>query len=161
MKAITFKPIGIIYSRFQKPEGTPIQPSAAKNSSGKVMIFEKYTPCLKDLEGFSHLFLIYHFNYLYKEYSPIVKPFLDDKMHGVFATRAPNRPNPIGLSIVKLNGIDDNILFVSDLDIIDETPLLDIKPFVPDFDNRENCRIGWLEGNIENLQKAIDDGRFI
>lgn len=161
MKIISFKAIGIIYSQFNQAIGTPIQPTAAASSNGRIVIFDEYSEGLKDLEAFSHIFLIYHFNYLDKGFSPIVKPFLDNKKHGVFATRAPNRPNPIGLSIVKLHSIEKNTLYISDIDIINETPLLDIKPYVPEFDGREDCKIGWLNGNINKLSKAKDDGRFI
>ncbi|WP_324735349.1 tRNA (N6-threonylcarbamoyladenosine(37)-N6)-methyltransferase TrmO [Thermococcus sp. SY098] len=157
---ICYKPIGIIHTPFKEPRGIPIQPSAARGIEGKVEVFPEYVQGLKDLEGFSHVILIYHFH-LAKPGSLLVKPYMDDEYHGVFATRAPSRPNPIGLSIVRLVKVKGNILHVKDVDIVDRTPLLDIKPYVPDFDVREVERIGWLENNIHKLSKAKDDGRFI
>ena len=161
MEKITYNPIGIIYSVFKESKGTPIQPNAVKESSGEIIIFDEYVDCLKDLEGFSHIYLIFHFNYLSRAFTPLVKPFLDDTLRGVFSTRAPHRPNSIGLSVVKLDRIEGNKLTISELDILDKTPLLDIKPYVPQFDNRENCRIGWLEQKIDDLKNKKDDGRFI
>ncbi len=157
---ICYTPIGIIHTPFKEPRGVPIQPSAAREIEGKVELFPEYVQGLKDLEGFSHIILIYHFH-LAKLGSLLVKPYMDDEYHGVFATRAPSRPNPIGLSIVRLVRVEGNILHVRDVDIVDGTPLLDIKPYVPDFDVREVERIGWLENNIHKLSKARDDGRFI
>ncbi len=157
---IVFKPIGLIYSPFKQPKGTPIQPKAAKGIKGKIKIFDEYLEGLKDLEGFSHVILLYYFH-LVKDYKLLVKPFMDDQLHGIFATRAPSRPNPIGLSVVKLIKIENNILFIEDVDIVDKTPLLDIKPYVPDFDVRNPDNIGWLDKNIYKLKTAKDDERFI
>ena len=126
---------------------------------GYVEIFPEFVQGLKDLEGFSHIILLYHFH-LSKPFSLLVKPYLDDELRGVFATRAPSRPNPIGLSIVQLLSIEENILRIRDVDIVDGTPLLDIKPYVPKFDHRENAKIGWMEKNIKELSKSRDDGRF-
>lgn len=114
---------------------------------------------MKDLEGFSHIILLYHFH-LAAECSLLVKPFLDAELRGVFATRSPSRPNPIGLSVVRLVGVEANILHIQDVDIIDGTPLLDIKPYVPDFDVRKVECFGWLENNIHKLLNTKDDGRF-
>ena len=160
MKDINFKPIGIIHSPFKQAKGTPIQPLAAKGIKGEVEIFPEYIEGLKDLEGFSYIHLIYFFH-LVKDYKLIVKPYMDDDFHGVFATRAPARPNPIGLSTVKLIKIENNILHIEDVDIVDGTPLLDIKPYAPKFDERKPERIGWLEKNIHKLEKTRDDERFI
>ncbi|HDN86164.1 MAG TPA: SAM-dependent methyltransferase, partial [Candidatus Omnitrophica bacterium] len=107
-KQIIYKPIGVIYSPFKMPKGTPIQPKSAKEIKGKVVINEEYKEGLKDLEGFSHIILIYHFH-LIRGYSLIVKPYMDDNLHGVFATRAPKRPNAIGISVVKLLNIEGNV----------------------------------------------------
>jgi tRNA-Thr(GGU) m(6)t(6)A37 methyltransferase TsaA len=159
MKEITYQPIGIIHSPFKEPKGTPIQPSAAKNIHGEVEIFQKYSEGLKDLDGFSHVILLYHFH-LSKTSSLTVKPFLDHQSHGVLSTRAPNRPNPIGFSVVQLLNISGCMLHVKDLDIIDGTPLLDIKPYVPEFDKRETNTLGWLTKNIGKLPTTKDDGRF-
>jgi len=159
MKEIKFKPIGIIHSPFKEPKGTPIQPASAKGIKGKIEIFPEYAEGLKDLEGFSHIILIYHFH-LSKTSSLIVQPFLEKALHGIFATRSPSRPNPIGVSVVKLHSVENHVLFVENLDIIDGTPLLDIKPYVPEFDKKEIVKIGWLTKNINKLSTAKDDRRF-
>ncbi|RKZ21781.1 tRNA (N6-threonylcarbamoyladenosine(37)-N6)-methyltransferase TrmO [bacterium] len=156
---IKYRPIGIIHSPFKEPRGTPIQTSAARGIEGVVEIFPEYTEGLKDLEGFSHIILIYHFH-LSKKHPLKVKPYLDDQPHGVFATRSPARPNPIGLSVVRLKRIEGNILYVEDVDVVDGTPLLDIKPYVPEFDLKNAESTGWLEGKIRRLHEARDDGRF-
>ena len=158
-QVIIYKPIGIIRTPFKEPKGVPIQPSAAKGIKGRVEIFPEYSLGLKDIEGFSHIILIYHFH-LANPGKLIVKPFLDNEEHGVFATRAPSRPNPIGISVVRLLHVENNILYVEDVDIVDGTPLLDIKPYVPEFDVRRVERIGWLEGKINKLQEIRDNGRF-
>lgn len=159
IEEIRYNPIGVIRSEFKEPTGTPIQPSAAAGIEGIVEVFPKYTDGLRDLDGFSHIILLYHFH-LSKEPSLQVRPFLDDKQHGVFATRAPSRPNPIGLSVVRLVKIEKNILYVRDVDIVDKTPLLDIKPYVPDFDLVVAEKSGWLEKKIHKLVNSRDDGRF-
>ncbi|OHE59757.1 MAG: tRNA (N6-threonylcarbamoyladenosine(37)-N6)-methyltransferase TrmO [Thermodesulfovibrio sp. RBG_19FT_COMBO_42_12] len=140
------KPIGIIHSPFQSGAETPIQPSRSR-ANGQVEVFKEYQEGLEDIEGFSHIILIYWFHKS-KGYSLKVKPFLDDTLRGVFATRAPSRPNQIGLSVVRLLERKENILYVKGIDVLDGTPLLDIKPHVPDFESGEIVRIGWLEGKI-------------
>ena len=161
VRVIKYRPIGIIHSPFRTPHGTPIQPTAAYNVEGTVEIFPEFVEGLKDLEGFSHIILIYHFH-LVTGFSLLVKPYMDENYHGVFATRAPARPNPIGISVVRLDKIEGNILYVRDIDIVDGAPLLDIKPYVPEFDIRNDVsKIGWLERNIKKLPKARDDGRFV
>ncbi len=160
MNEIKYIQIGIIHSPFKEPKGTPIQPIAAQGIDGTVEVFQEYTEGLKDIDGFSHVILVYHFH-LSKESSLKVKPFMDDQTHGVFSTRAPNRPNPIGISVVQLVKIEGNIIQVKDLDIIDGTPLLDIKPYVPEFDIRDAKKKGWLEKNVSKLSTSKDDGRFI
>ena len=159
MDEIKYKPIGIIHSPFKEPKGTPIQPAAAKGVNGLVEVFPEYSEGLKDLEGFSHIILIYHFH-LSKKSSLKVKPYMDDQIRGVFSTRAPCRPNPIGISVVRLITIKGNKLYIQDIDIVDGTPLLDIKPYVPEFDVRAVDKIGWLERNVNKLSKSKDDGRF-
>ena len=119
----------------------------------------EYVEGLKDLEGFLHIILICHFHQS-KPYSLLVKPYLDENLRGVFATRASSRPNPIGLSIVRLTKVEDNILHIQDVDIIDNTPVLDIKPYVPRFDQRETTKIGWLKNKINKMTSTSDDGRF-
>ena len=160
MNEIKFKPIGIIHSPFKSPNGTPIQPIAAKDVEGIIEIFPEFIEGLQDLEGFSHIILLFHCH-LSNKFSLKVKPYMDDIKHGVFATRAPSRPNSIGLSIVNLIKIKKEKLYIKGLDIVDGTPLLDIKPYVPRFDHREVIKIGWLEKNINKLSKAKDDGRFL
>ncbi len=147
---IYYKPIGVIYSPFKEPSGTPIQSVVSRDIKGTIEIFPEYAEGLKDIEGFSHIILIYHFH-LSKEFYLMVKPFLDDKLHGVFATRAPSRPNPIGISIVRLIKIEASILHIRDIDIVNNTPLLDIKPYVLEFDCREVKKTGWLERIVNNL----------
>jgi len=160
MDEIKYKPIGVIHSPFKEPKGTPIQPAGAKNIDGTVEIFPEYAEGLKDLEGFSHIILIYHFH-LSKEAPLKVSPYMDSKMHGVFAMRGPSRPNPVGISVVRLIGIEENILHIQDIEVVDGTPLLDIKPYVPEFDIRKVEKIGWLEKNVHKLSKTKDDERFI
>jgi len=160
MKEIIYKPIGIIHSPFKEPKGTPIQAAAAVNVKGKIEVFQEFEEGLKDLEGFSHIILIYHLH-LIKESPLQVKPFLDDQIHGIFATRAPGRPNSIGISIVRLIKIEKNILHVQDFDIIEGTPLLDIKPFISEFDYRDVTMNGWYKENVYDLPTSKDDGRFV
>jgi tRNA-Thr(GGU) m(6)t(6)A37 methyltransferase TsaA len=157
---ITFRPIGVISTPFPESRGTPIQPQAAAGAVGAVKVFPKFIQGLQDLDGFSHIFLLYHFHRC-QGFSLLVKPFLDEVKRGVFATRAPARPNPIGLSIVRLERIENETLHVLDVDMLDGTPLLDIKPFVPEFDSRDQVRIGWLASNLNKLRGARDDGRFL
>ncbi len=157
---IVYKPIGVIRTPFKDAEGVPIQPTAARGVKGIVEVYPEYAEGLKDLEGFSHIILIYHFH-LIKTCRLLVVPYLDSEVRGVFATRAPARPNPIGISIVRLLRIEGNVLHVEDVDIVDGTPLLDIKPYVPQFDSRLQVRIGWLEGRVSRLKEARDDRRFL
>jgi tRNA (adenine37-N6)-methyltransferase len=159
MKRIQYHPIGIIHTPFKTPAGTPIQPTGAKNIEAMVEVFSKYAEGLDDLAGFSHIFLLYHFH-LSKKYRLKITPFLDSEKRGLFATRAPARPNPIGLSVARLIGIENNLLRIQDVDIVDGTPLLDIKPYVPEFDVRRVHKIGWLEKEKKKIAKTKDDGRF-
>jgi len=157
--AIRYKPIGVIRSPFGAPEGTPIQPAAARGIRGCVELNPAYVRGLKDLDGFSHVILIYHCNKA-KPASLRVKPFLDNEERGVFATRSPSRPNAIGVSVVRLLGISRHVLHVENVDIVDGTPLLDIKPYVPQFDAAEDVRIGWVQTNTGKIEHTRDDGRF-
>jgi tRNA-Thr(GGU) m(6)t(6)A37 methyltransferase TsaA len=159
MEKIEYRPIGIIHSPYKTPEGTPIQPTRSQDLEAKVEVFPEYADGLDDLAGFSHIYLLYHFH-LSKKFSLKVKPFLDDEVHGLFATRAPSRPNSIGLSIVRLTGIKENILHVLNIDVLDGTPLLDVKPYIPEFDVRKVDKIGWIEEKIQKLDETEDDGRF-
>src|SRR4030043_850248 len=159
MKKIVYEPIGIIHSPFKDIKGMPIQPTGAKGIAGTIEIYPEFAEGLKDLEGFSHIILIYHFH-LSKGYSLKVKPFMDENLRGVFATRAPKRPNPIGISVVRLVRVEGNILRIENIDIVDGTPLLDIKPYVPEFDIAEERRIGWLSEKAKKVHKVKADERF-
>jgi len=138
--------IGVIHSPYKTKEEIPCQ-GYKVNTIGEVEVFKKFERALKDIEGFSHIYLIYYFHKA-TVYEPLVKPFLDSKEYGVFATRHYNRPNPIGISVVELIERKENILRVRQIDVLDGTPLLDIKPYVPGFDHRENVKTGWLDGRI-------------
>lgn len=142
--AITYRPIGVIRSEHVAAEETPIQPAYAKGCKGRAEVFPEFAAGLRDLDGFSHLFLIYHFH----QAGPaklLVKPFLQNVERGVFATRAPCRPNAVGLSIVELVRREGNALHLDGVDILDGTPLLDIKPYTAKFDRFETARNGWQD----------------
>jgi tRNA-Thr(GGU) m(6)t(6)A37 methyltransferase TsaA len=156
---IIFRAIGIIHTPFTGAEKMPIQPEAAKGVEGTVDIKPEFETGLKDLDGFSHIILLYHLH-LSRGFSLEVVPFLDDKLRGVFATRAPRRPNPIGLSTVRLLAIESNRLRIQNIDVVDGTPLLDIKPYVPEFDDQRADKIGWLSDKIERMHEIRSDNRF-
>ena len=155
----TYRPIGVIHTPHKEPKGTPIQPTGAQGIEGTIELNPEYRPGLKDLDGFSHVILLYHFHRA-EGYSLQVKPYMDKDTHGVFATRIPGRPNPIGLSVVRLLDIEGGTLRIQDVDILDGTPLLDIKPYVPAFDHRETDRIGWLTGRSGDVRHTKSDGRL-
>jgi tRNA-Thr(GGU) m(6)t(6)A37 methyltransferase TsaA len=157
--AVTYKPIGIIHSPFKDVKGMPIQPAGAKGIAGTVEIYWRYQEGLADLDGFSHIILIYHFH-LSEGYSLLVKPFLDERLRGVFSTRAPRRPNALGLSVVRLVKIEGSTLYIENVDIVDGTPLLDIKPYVPDLDGVRAERTGWLSGKAGKVGETRADERF-
>ncbi|MDB4442147.1 tRNA (N6-threonylcarbamoyladenosine(37)-N6)-methyltransferase TrmO [bacterium] len=159
MEIIEYRPIGIVHSPHKTPQGSPIQPTAARGIEGKIEIFPEFAAGLEDLAGFSHIFLIYHFH-LSKKFSLQVKPFLDDNPRGLFATRAPSRPNSIGISVVRLVEIIEGTLHIQNVDVVDGTPLLDIKPYVPAFDVHTVEKIGWIEKKRGKIENAVDDGRF-
>jgi len=159
-KMIDFCPIGLIHSPLTEIENMPIQPSGASGIIGNIEIDNEYLAGLKDIVSFSHIILIYHFHKA--KYSGLeVTPFLDSQKRGIFSTRAPVRPNPIGLSIVRLLNVTQNMLVVENIDVIDRTPLLDIKPYVPEFDEQTSVRIGWLEGKDDKIKNKKSDRRFI
>jgi tRNA-Thr(GGU) m(6)t(6)A37 methyltransferase TsaA len=159
MQIVSYKPIGVIHSPFRDVKGMPIQAAGAEGVVGTVEIEPEYAAGLKDIEGFSHIILIYHFH-LSEGYSLEVKPFLDDELHGVFATRAPARPNAIGISVVRLVNVQGRVIQVADVDIVDGTPLLDLKPYVPEFDVRKTKRIGWLSKAKRRARDVRADERF-
>ena len=156
---IQFEAIGVIHSPFKELEGMPIQPGGATDVRGTVEVFEPYREGLDDLDGFSHIYLIYHFH-LSQGYRLHIIPFMDDVERGLFSTRAPKRPNPIGLSIVALDGVESGLLHIRNVDVLDGTPLLDIKPFAPEFDAQENVRTGWLEKAGRSVSGKRSDDRF-
>ena len=150
--AITYRPIGIIRSEHRAAEETPIQPAYAKGCKGRVEVFPEFAPGLRDVEGFSHIYLVYHFH----KAGPAklrVKPFLQDVERGVFATRAPCRPNAVGLSIVELIRREGNVLYLDGVDILDGTPLLDIKPYTAKFDRFETACNGWQDEVEEGVAR--------
>jgi len=151
--------IGIIHSPFTDIENMPIQPNGAKNMEGEIYIHDRYIEGLKDIDGFSHIYLIYPFHKTERT-SLIVTPFLDTVKHGVFATRSPLRPNHIGLSIVRLIKRDGGKLTVRDIDILNETPLWDIKPYIENFDVVKNSSSGWMKANKAEISRKRSDGRF-
>lgn len=158
-QTVLYRPIGVIHTPHHEPRGTPIQATAALGIQGTIEILPEFTLGLQDLDGFSHLILLYHCH-LCREHTLRVRPFMDRVEHGVFATRAPARPNSIGLSVVRLIGIQGSTLTIQDVDIVDGTPLLDIKPYLPQFDVRSVDRIGWLQNNVQKLHHTKDDARF-
>jgi len=156
---IELKPIGVIHSPFEDLAGMPIQPAGAIGLNGTVEIFAEYRDGLKDLEGFSHIILLYYFH-LGRGFKLHVVPYLDTEPRGVFATRAPRRPNSIGLSVVRLEMIRDGVLHIQNVDILDGTPLLDIKPYVTEFDTQVEVRTGWLEKTWRTVAHQTSDDRF-
>jgi tRNA-Thr(GGU) m(6)t(6)A37 methyltransferase TsaA len=150
MEDITYKPIGIIHTPFRGIKGTPNQPTAGKDVEAIIEIQPEYTEGLKDIEGFSHIILIYHFH-LSVDYSLKVKPFMHDHFRGVFATRSPKRPNAIGISVVRLLKVEGRKIHVKDVDIVDGTPLLDIKPYIPDDCQKVERIIGWLSERVSKV----------
>lgn len=156
---VIYKPIGIIHSPFKSLKEMPIQPTSDVSGSGIVEIYPEFVDGLKDLEGFSHIYLLYHFHKVNLS-NLIVTPFLDRETRGIFATRAPSRPNPIGLSLVELARIENNLIYVERVDVLNETPLLDIKPYVPEFEHIQDVRIGWLERVKGQVRTQKSDARF-
>ncbi len=158
---IEFEPIGLIHSPFKDLQGMPVQPAGAAGVKGTIVINNEYREGLKDLEGFSHIILLYFFHRC-REFSLQVVPFMDTRPRGLFATRAPKRPNPIGISVVLLEKITDAVLYIRNVDILDCTPLLDIKPYVPEFDipSNDGFRVGWLEHVKKDVEFKRSDGRF-
>lgn len=156
---IRYRSIGTVHSPFQDVRGVPIQPSAAVGVQGTIEVLPEFVTGLQDLEGFSHIVLLYHLH-LVQEVKLIVVPFMDSQPRGVFATRAPTRPNPIGLSVVRLLAIEGAVLQIENVDIVDGTPLLDIKPYVPAFDQCAVERTGWLARRGQEARDRRADDRF-
>lgn len=154
-----FQQIGVIRTSFSEKKGTPIQGHLAPETSGVIEVFPEFAEGLKDIEGFSHIMVVYCFHRS-EGYKLLARPFLDDVERGVFAIRAPRRPNPIGLTSVRLVKREENILHVTGVDMLDGTPLLDIKPYVPEFDHFDRIKRGWLEGRLDKPDRAQADDRF-
>ena len=149
--------IGTIHSPFVEAAGTPIQTVYGLGIEGKVILNENLAPALDDIEGFERLWLIYWLDRT-GPFKPKVIPYRDTVEHGLFATRSPNRPNPIGMSIVRFLRREGSLLFIADMDILDGTPLLDIKPYVPEFDCHQSSRAGWFDK--AGVDRRTADGRF-
>jgi tRNA-Thr(GGU) m(6)t(6)A37 methyltransferase TsaA len=156
---IAYQPIGVVRSPYTQLEGMPLQSVAASGVCGQIEIDPQYAPGLADLDGFSHLHIVSHLH----RGTPgglTVVPFLDDSIRGIFATRSPRHPNPIGLSVVRLNAIRGAILDVSGIDLLDGTPVLDMKPYVPEFDAISAERSGWLQHAAQRVHEVRADARF-
>lgn len=159
MATIELRPIGIIHTPFKQPKGTPIQPKRSGGAEGTIEVYPEFEAGLADLDGFSHITIIYYLH-LSKGFELSVVPYLDTHKRGLFATRAPRRPNPLGISTVRLEKVDGCILHIKDVDMIDGTPLLDIKPYVPVFDETTEYRLGWLTEAARNAKDTVADERF-
>ena len=149
MDNITLKPIGVIHTPYHEARDIPIQGIFKADVEGWIELDEKYQAGLKDLDGFSHAILLYYFHRSSEE-NLEGKPFLEDETHGIFAIRSPHRPNHLGISVVKIKRIEENKLFFTEVDILDGTPLLDIKPYSRYFDCREDVVSGWMDKHFEN-----------
>jgi tRNA-Thr(GGU) m(6)t(6)A37 methyltransferase TsaA len=174
MATIRFREIGIIRTPFKEPAGMPVQPKAGRGIKGVIEVYPEFSEGLSDLEGFSHIVLVFHlhrpkeqkktlfqrFFTRNKPYKLKIVPFLDTVERGVFATRAPKRPNQIGISTVRLERVEGNKVYFQDCDIIDGTPLLDIKPYFPEIVEGDQMSFGWSEKTIENIDKVRSDERF-
>jgi tRNA-Thr(GGU) m(6)t(6)A37 methyltransferase TsaA len=151
MNGIKIKPVGIIHTGFKTKEEAPMQGAFASQSTGTVEIFTQYQDALKDIETFSHIYLLYCFDRA-GEVKLIRPTFFDERPHGVFASRHPCRPNSIGLTVVRLLKRSENILEISGIDVLDQTPLIDIKPYIPRFDCFPDAKEGWLTGKTQSAK---------
>jgi tRNA (adenine37-N6)-methyltransferase len=159
LQPLELNPIGVIHTPWTETQGMPIQPTGAVGIKGTIEVFDAYREGLTDLDGFSHIILLYHFHHSHS-YKLSVVPFMDTQPRGLFATRAPNRPNPIGFSIVRLDKVVDGVINVSNVDMLDGTPLLDIKPYVPVFDQQSDVRSGWVQDARKCVEQHTADDRF-
>lgn len=157
---ISYSPIGYFRSPYREIKGMPIQPIGAEDIERYIEVLPEFSAGLKDLEGFSHVFVLYHLHQI-QGYELLIQPFLDIKQHGVFATRSPKRPNPVGLSIMRLKAVLGAKVLLSGIDVLDRTPVIDIKPYVADFDHCNANRFGWFEGKSGNATHHRSDERFI
>lgn len=156
---IAYRSIGVLHSPFGDIKGMPVQPVGALGVEGHVDVHPDYCGGLRDLEGFSHVFLLYHLHRV-AGFDLVVRPFLDNADHGIFATRSPKRPNPIGLSVLELAGVEGTRVWLRNVDVLDGTPVLDIKPYVPHFDVWEAGRVGWFATKAQNAGNYRSDDRF-
>jgi tRNA (adenine37-N6)-methyltransferase len=157
--SINYLPIGYFRTPYTEIKGMPIQPIGGGDVEGYIEVLPEFRAGLQDLEGFSHVIVLYHLHEI-SGYDIIIKPFLDTKTHGVFATRSPKRPNPIGLSIMRLKGLTATNVVLQGIDVLDQTPVIDIKPYVADFDCCDADRFGWFEGKSANARHHRSDERF-
>ena len=155
----TYRPIGFFRTPFTSIQGMPIQPIGGGATEGTIEILPEFREGLTDLEGFSHIIVLYHFHKI-EGYDLLVKPFLDTATHGIFATRSPKRPNPIGLSVMRLKAVHTDSLRLEGIDVLDRTPVVDIKPYVPDFDRYNAEKTGWFDGKSANAVSHLSDDRF-
>lgn len=158
MNPVTYKPVGVIHSQFKDRPGIPRQAVGAPEVTAKIEIFDEYIDGLSDLDGFSHIVVVFHLH-LVGQGSLKANPPWDNKERGVFATRSPFRPNPIGISVVRLESIERNILNISCIDMADGTPVLDIKPYVPGLNPTKGIRLGWLEGKVKGMNESKSGDR--
>lgn len=159
---IRYTPIGVIHSPLKDPDGAPIQSVSARSVEGTIEVFPQFAGGLVDIAEFSHLILLYHLH-MSRKFKLRVVPFLDRSEHGIFSTRSPSRPNPIGMSVVEVLSVKGRVIRARGLDMVDETPLLDIKPYVPAFDAFRTKRIGWYAGRVakSHLRRTKADSRFV
>jgi len=155
---ITLSPIGVVHCPHPTPEGVPIQ-AAFSDTVGTLEVYDDYVEGLRDIDGFDYLILVYRFHLANNERLEVT-PFLDNESRGVFATRAPTRPNRIGLSTVRLLARRGNVLDIGNVDMVSGTPVIDIKPYVPAFDSRPQCRIGWFDGKLDRAPSLRADDRM-
>ena len=158
MKEICYRPVGVVRSEFHSRGGTPRQAVGAEGSRGTIEIDSQLTGGLADLRGFSHILVVYHMHRVRSHHLTAHPPW-DSRAHGVFATCSPHRPNPIGVSVVRLKRIVENVLHISCLDMLDGTPVLDVKPYVPDLFPRDKVRLGWLRGKVEGMTRSFTGER--
>jgi len=152
---IEYQPIGVIHSPFTELKDMPHQPSSAMGARGTVEVYPEFVSGLKDLDGFSHILLLCHFHRC-RSYELQLIPRGESMRRGLFATRSPSRPNPIGVSVVRLVSIEDSVLYIQNLDILDGTPLLDIKPFIPAVPSENSICLGWLEAIRDGQPEQVD-----
>lgn len=159
-ETLRLEPIGVIHSPFRELENMPVQSIGAHNAEGMVIVHERFSEGLRDLEGFSHTYLIYHFHRANRTELRVI-PYMDTVKRGVFATRSPLRPSRIGISVVELLSVSCNVLEVRGVDVLDATPLIDIKPYVPQFDYREDATSGWMKASRSDIERRRSDNRFL